>query len=439
MIGENSTEFVNLLLDIWNSGNCAVLIDWRIPFESAIRIMKEANVTLCYFEEKNNTTEYCDGIEFISFKRTSNYAETLPFEIYCKYRTNYSLNEAVIIYSSGTTGKSKGIILSHYAINTNSESIIDYMNLKSDECICIVKSLSHSSTLVGELLVALKTKTKLVITPTVIIPRVVFEIIRKQNVTILCLNPTLLALYTDEIKKYDDTLETLETIYVSGSILNDKTYENAHKYFKNISIYNVYGLSEAGPRVTAQRAGCCLSNSVGKPIKNIQVAIIDNCGNKVVNGISGIVHVKTPSLLSGYVSGELKESKYNSWLNTGDVGYFDTNGELHIVSRIDDVINFESHKIYPNEIENYILKSDKIKECIVINVYYNSTNFLVALCVGQNFTEHYLRNYLKKEFPHYEIPRRFLKCSSLPKNINGKILKDAAHDIVLDILERESK
>ena len=63
LIGENSTEFVNLLLDIWNSGNCAVLIDWRIPFESAIRIMKEANVTLCYFEENNNTTEYCDGIK----------------------------------------------------------------------------------------------------------------------------------------------------------------------------------------------------------------------------------------------------------------------------------------------------------------------------------------------------------------------------------------
>ena len=84
---------------------------------------------------------------------------------------------------------------------------------------------------------------------------------------------------TEEQSKKKYALNTLHTIYVSGSILNDYIGNFADKVFENINIYNVYGLSEAGPRVTAQRKDCNRSNSVGKPILNVEIAIIDDFGN----------------------------------------------------------------------------------------------------------------------------------------------------------------
>lgn len=154
LIGENSVEYVNSLIDIWNNGDCAVLLDWRIPFQTAVEMMREADVSKCYIEEgllEKSNIQLPDCIEFIEFKKRIT-TTMLPQEVYDKYRNNYKTNEAVVIYSSGTTGKSKGIILSHYAINTNADAIIDYMQPNDNDCIYIAKTLSHSSTLFHKLL-----------------------------------------------------------------------------------------------------------------------------------------------------------------------------------------------------------------------------------------------------------------------------------------------
>ena len=324
LIGENSAEYIETLLDIWNNGDCAVLLDWRIPYQTIIEMMKEARVGKCYIEKQQLDKGFdtlSEEIMFIPFEKNNNYAKYLPNEIYRKFNSNYSSDEAIILYSSGTTGKSKGIILSHYAINTNADAIIDYMKPSADDCIYIAKTLSHSSTLTGELLVALKTHAKLVVAPTIVPPRYILNKINELRVSIICLNPTLLSMFADEYQRSNHKISSLRTIYVSGSILNDKIYAKAQKVFPNITIYNVYGLTEAGPRVTAQRVDCCASNSVGKPIKGVAIAIVDEHGSPVVKGKHGIIHVNTQSQLSGYVSGENKQpSLFKSWLNTGDYG-----------------------------------------------------------------------------------------------------------------------
>ena len=378
LIGENSVEYIDTLLGIWNNGDCAVLLDWRIPFQTAVQLMQEADVQKCYIEKKQLHMESFllpKDIEFITFEKKSNSAEYLPEEIYKKYKPNYSRDEAVVIYSSGTTGKSKGIILSYYAINTNAEAIIDYMNLIPDDCIYIAKTLSHSSTLTGELLVALKTHTRIIVAPTIVPPRYILANIKKYSVSIICLNPTLLLMLVEELHRGNYSISELRTLYVSGSILNDKLYNKSHETLKDIAIYNVYGLSEAGPRVTAQTADCCKSNSVGKPIKGIDVAVVDEQGNPIKETERGIIHVNTPSRFEGYISGaEKHRSLYKGWLNTGDIGCLNEYGELHIVDRVDDVIFIDSHKIYPSEIERQIIKSTVINECAVLSFKSNGEN-----------------------------------------------------------------
>lgn len=424
LIGENSVEYVSTLIDIWNCGNCAVLIDWRIPFTTAIEMMREANVEQCSIEKRLIEKEDISGIkdiEFVIYERGSNSAQYLSNETYNKFQENYSQNEAVVIYSSGTTGKSKGIILSHFAINTNADAIIDYMQPNADDRIYMVRPLSHSSAITGELLVALKTHTPLLISTIAVHPRIILRNIISFNVTICCLNPTLLALATDEIEKTHYQLSSLRTIYVSGSVLNDNTYIRSHKAFSSIPIYNVYGLSEAAPRVTAQRAECCNSNSVGKPLRNVEVAVLYENGDDVPQGEYGTVCVKTPSIFSGYISGDKRASLRPGWLNTGDIGYWDENGELHIVGRADDMLIIDTHKIYPTEIEEKILQCDDVKECVVTSVKYNKIDLLACLYTGTQGAEKNIREYLTGKLPIYEIPRRYIYCRSIPRNNNGKI------------------
>lgn len=425
LIGENSIGYVNALVNIWNNGDCAVLLDWRIPFSVATEMMIEADVHTCFIEKElfsKLENEILNSINFVTYEKQNNSATLLPNYIYENFQNNYSPNEAVVIYSSGTTGKSKGIILSHFAINTNADAIIDYMKPTENDCIYIAKTLSHSSTLTGELLVALKRNIKLVITPTIVPPRHILNNISKFNVTIICLNPTLLSMLADEYKRNQYDIFSLKAIYVSGSILSDTLHKKAHTCFPNIFIYNVYGLSETGPRLTAQRATCSKTNSVGKPIKDIEIAIITDYGTVAPQGEYGIIHAQTPSLFKSYIIGEEKhKSLYNGWLNTGDVGYIDSEGELHVVGRVDDVIIIDSHKIYPNDIQNRISEIIDVIECSVAKIEFNGTETIGCIYVSKKDLNHTIRKTLKASLMQREIPKIFLRCATIPKTRTGKI------------------
>ena len=433
LIGDNSIEYIEKLLQIWEDDDCAVLIDWRIPFERMVEMMREAEVKYCYIDREclnGKNAEDVTDIEFKAYESSGREPRLLPDAVRNCFKANYSRSEAVVIYSSGTTGKAKGVILSHYAINTNADAIIRYMNPSAGDCICIAKTLSHSSTLTGELLAALKSGMGIVVSPVIVPPRCIFNNIMKFSVTILCVNPTLLRLISIEHmkKRYDDL--TLKKIYVSGSVLDDQTYELAHEAFDKIPIYNVYGLSELAPRVTAQTESCCKSNSVGKPIHGVEIAIVNENGETVSVGIRGIIHVNSPSVFDGYVSGDLKyKSLYRGWLNTGDTGYIDEHGELHVCARIDDVMIINSHKIYPIDVENAICTVAGVSECAVSKIVYRGMETIGCLYTGEASIKDITAN-IKSRLASYEIPKRFIRVDSLPKSANGKLLRNEVRKIL---------
>ena len=439
LIGENSIEYVNALIDIWNDGDCAVLLDWRIPVKTLYSMMLEANVKVCYIEksllDKINPVDY-PLISFVVYDNTTKEASLLPNDVYVKYKENYSKDEAVVIYSSGTTGRSKGIILSHYAITVNADAIVDYMQPQENDCIYTVRPLSHSSTLTGELLVALRSKCRLLLAPTIVPPRCIFKNIQKHKVTELCVNPTLLSMLCDEKARDCIDISSLKKIYCSGSILDDGIFYKAKSMFGGLEIYNVYGLSEAGPRVSAQRHGLCRNNSVGKAINGVEIAIVDEKGNELLHNERGIIHVNTLSRFSGYVSGVTKHSSlYKNWLNTGDVGYFDNYGELHIVSRVDDVILLGAHKIYPSDVVTQIQKMSDVEECVVVKIHLNSDDLVCCLYSAPVTIRSDIKNVLGKVLLKHEIPKVFIRTESVPKTLNGKINIQLAIDIIINRLK----
>lgn len=429
LVGDNSVEYIRILINIWNEGNSAVIIDWRIPLPSIIAMLKEASVQKCYID--NHLFKQCEivesGIEFIANGKSENTVELLPADIYINFDKNYSGDEALVLYSSGTTGKSKGISLSHYAINTNADLVQDYMQLTANDSMYIIKTLSHSSTVVCELLVALKTNTKLLISPTIISPRFILENIQKYKITIICVNPSLLYLLTC-IPNAEKYFIDLQIVYTSGAILTLKALKNALRAFPNVKILNVYGLTEAGPRVSAQRKNDINNGivSVGKVINNVQVKVISENGDEAITKEIGIVHVKTPCQYSKYITGEKSKSPlYENWLNTGDLGYFDEHGSLYIVGRHDNMIIIGAHNVYPEDIEKKLLETEKLENCIIVSEENQVYGFrMICFYVSQYDIEKELFNYCTEYLAAYERPYRFIKIDALPTTKNGKVKRN---------------
>jgi AMP-dependent synthetase/ligase len=226
-------------------------------------------------------------------------------------------------------------------------------------------------------------------------------------------------------------VSSLRRIYVSGAILNDKVYKNAQSILRGISVFNVYGLSEAAPRVTAQTFECCKSNSVGKPIDGVEIIIVNEIGTPAPDGTRGIIHVKTPCLFSGYVTGNEKHlSVYRGWLNTGDIGFKDKFGELHVVGRIDDVIICDAHKVYPSDVEKIIMEDQSILDCAVSSCIVNDSEVIGCLYVSGKDCSMDIVHRLRNTLMQYEIPKKYLRVETIPHNSRGKVNRKEVADIL---------
>lgn len=425
VIGDNSIEMIEKVIDIWNCGECVILIDWRIPYKTIVEMLEEVNAEKCYIDEKylKGTNQKIGNKKFevITYLSSDNRIKKMPKELYDKFKGNYSKTEALILFSSGTTGKAKGIILSHYAINKNADEVFGYMRLDSSDSIYIQKTLCHSSTFVCELLVALKHKIKLFISSTVITPNIILKNIMSNKITVTCLNPTILRLLTIAAEKGQYVFDTLKVIYCSGAVLDINIYERAKKVFKNVSIFNVYGLTEAGPRVAAQIPNCYDSQgSVGKVLNCVTIKIVDNQGREKGVNEQGIINIKTDCAFIGYANCVDKRLA-DEWINTKDIGYLNDNNELYVLGRSDNMINIDSHNIFAEEVEQRILDLKNVENCLVYGEK-NEKSCYLLYCdyVGKIEDEKEIITFLKNYLPLYEIPKKYRRVDSIAYTLNGK-------------------
>ena len=442
IIGDNSIEYLQIINDIWSSQKSVVLIDWRMPFDKINDNLTAANVKECYVDFKIyseiDINKYNENMKINCINKIyKKEAREVPKEIYDKFCENYSDDEAIVFFSSGTTGKSKGIILSHKAINLNADAVIKYLKVTNKDVIYIAKTLAHSSTMVCELLVGLKLKARLIIAPTVVTTRFTFNNIENYHATLIAVNPTLLVLYLDSLKEFERAraFESIRVISCSGAILSEQTYLKAIQTFKNSKILNVYGLSEAGPRVAAQRL-CDNSKpgSVGKPINGVSVLIVDREGKILKEGEKGMVHVHTPCEFQSYINGYRKKSYYRDWLNTNDIGYL-KDDNLYITGRADDMIVNGSHNVFPDDIEKVIMSFHDMKECLVFGIddHLFGEKIICYLVLSKIIDDNItymkeLRKHCLKELIEYEVPKEFYIVKSLPFTNNGKVSRKIAKE-----------
>lgn len=418
LIGENSEEYIKQLLLIWRNENSAVLIDWRMPISTISVLLKKYNVNKCIIDKKlegNGMEKICASVEY--FETLDEKINLVKEETKKMYVPNFSKKEALLLFSSGTTGIEKGILLSFYAINLNAQMILKQMKPVRSDCIYISKILAHSSTLIGELLVGLMSEMKIVVSSVNLSIRSMIDNIQKHKVTMLCTNPTLLRIITDYIKVNDVIIKDLHKVYCSGAVLNPALQNEFENLVPQCKTYNMYGLTEAGPRVSMQNEEHKTKGSVGVCLDGIEIKIVDeNFGEKKIGEV-GKIMVHTPCQC-------LNLATLTGWLDTKDIGYVNENRELFVLGRGDEVINKGSYNIIPSGVQDIIIENTDVDDCYVFGI----TDHLYGekiCCIyeGKLVNEEYkktIREKCRLLLLPYEVPDVFV-YGKVFRNRNGKV------------------
>ena len=316
---------------------------------------------------------------------------------------------AAILFTSGTTGEPKGVKLSHRGIIENLKGIDGYFQVREGQKILIGRPLVHVAVFTGELLFALYKGLEIDFYEEAFQPARLAKYIDGNEVQVFGCTPTLLY----HLSRYLQG-ESLDSIVISGERLTEGVANIVKEKFPDKKFYNVYGLTENSPRVSALCPGEFFDKigSVGKPIAHTKVKLED-----------GEILVKSRSLMQGYFGEreKTKEKLKKGWLHTGDMARIDEQGYLYILGRKDDMLIRSGMNIYPAEIESVAQKIDGVKNCIVYgeeDIHYGQKICMKAVAdieVGA------LRKELIARLPAYLIPDKILIVESLEMTPSGKV------------------
>lgn len=346
-----------------------------------------------------------------------------------KYKTP-DKKPAFIMFTSGTTGSPKGIMLSEKNIAENVKNISSYFKLSNEDKILIARPLFHCAVFSGEFLVSLIKGLDIYFYSGNLNPKACTDIIENKNITVFCGTPTVLCLTGKLITRKKKV--SLKKISVSGEYMNRETALFIKNAFSDAEIYSAYGLTEAGPRVSCLLPRDLESHpdSAGKPIKNVSVKILDKNGRKAKKNTDGEISVKSGGVMLGYFNDPEKtaETLKKGRLMTGDAGYFDKNGFLYIKGRKDGMINRAGMNVYPREIEDAIKSDPRVREVIAYGIKTAGEERIALKISGDFSSAKEVKKLCAEKLPSFEIPSVITLTDEIEKNGFGKIVRGSNHD-----------
>ena len=319
---------------------------------------------------------------------------------------------AFIMFTSGTTGYPKGVMLTEQNIISNLEWINEYFNTSECKSICIGRPLAHIAVLTGELLYALCHGLTIYFYEESFMPNRLISFLDKYHIDIFCGTPTLFYAMA-KLKKHNDL--GLKIGVISGEVLSARVSKAISESFNKTEFYNVYGLTEHSPRVAALLP-CDFNrklNSVGKPIGDVMVKIINN-----------ELLVKSTSVMKGYFK-DLKGTKeriIDGWLYTGDSASMDDDGYIYIHGRKDNMIIKSGLNIYPEEIELVVKECTEVEECVVFGKQTEISSIICLKYVG-TIEPNDLRSLLNQKLNPIIVPTRIQKVDTIAKTASGKKIR----------------
>ena len=347
---------------------------------------------------------------------------------------------AVLQYTGGTTGVSKGAELRHRNLTANVRQLVSWFSpTERVESFLAALPLFHVFGMTVTQNICLAVGGCMVLVPD---PRnipVLLSLLRKKRPTVITLVPALVQKLLEECEA--DDLKEAKFVICGGAALSFDLLKRFKEKTGHLIIEG-YGLSEASPVTHCNIArGLSVKRSIGLPVANTEVQIVDEEGREVPMGDTGELWVRGPQVMDGYWNNAVETAKVlkpGGWLATGDIARVDQDGFFYIVDRKKNMIlSTSGFNVYPSEIEHVLTLHPQVSDAAVIGVPHEDGSesikaFVVASAESVSTDD--LHAHCRRYLASYKVPRKFEFRSELPRSVLGKTLhrvlraEDAAQD-----------
>ncbi len=348
-----------------------------------------------------------------------------------------------ILYTSGTTGKPKGVMLNHYQILKNSYDTGEILQTTPDDKLIIPVPFSHcfgnvlSITLIvnfGGTMIPMEEFS----------PRKALQLVERERATMLHGVPTMFIRELELLKKINFDTSTLRTGIMAGSTCPVETMQSViNDMGCNVSI--VYGLTEASPSVTMTRFDDSVADrveTVGRVLPDQEIKIVNDEGDEVPTGEAGELLVKGYNVMEGYYKRPeaTEETIEDGWLHTGDLAEVDDRRYVKIVGRKKDMVIVGGFNVYPREIEEYLIEHPSIREVAVVGVPDKDLGEVVAAAVilfdDAEMTSQDVVDFLYGKVASAKVPRYVEIRDELPHSGRGKVQKFKLRDALVQKVKK---
>lgn len=426
---ENSLEYVSLLLGVWAAGAVAAPLNPDTTEEAASKTLAHARPRLV--AARGRTVESLGlrrtGMRILEIEpRFSLFRERLEPVTPAAAAAVEENEPAMLMYTSGTTGVPKGVVLSHANLLANTRSIVEYLRLKGSDSIVNVLPFFHSF---GNsvLLTHLAAGARVVIENRFAFPAKVVETMQLERPTGFAGVPATYYILLHRSHFADHNWEFMRYICQAGGGMRVETIERLRKIMPATEIVIMYGQTEASarlsylpPEMLERKLG-----SIGIGIPGVELKVAGEDGRELPVGETGELLARGPNVMLGYADDPeaTKETIVDGWLRTGDMAWRDEDGYFYIASRKSDFIKSASYRVSPAEIEEVIAGWGGIEDAAVIGVEDQLLGEAICACVvcpAERFDAEAIRRHCQERLPSYKVPRWVVLETEIPRTASGK-------------------
>ena len=443
LLTHNCVEFIAIVFGCAKLGAIPVKLNWRLAPEE-LSYLIDFNDCKVMFYRYNNVKWHSQLHElladkdmlFIGLDRTER--STLCYEDFIatgssEYEITFTDENAPLmhLHTSGSSGKPKTVVYSHRAFLNQLENCIDGLGFYEDMVFLSMSQMFHSACVGLYACIAIGARS---VVFSRFDPQQYLKAINDEHITRVSAIPTVLQGLLNQPNLDEFNFSSVHTIGYSAAPMSPALIDKAISYF-HCGFMQSYGMTEMASIVTILQPEDHIRDnykhlySVGKPIKDVELKIIDQDGNELSAGKVGRIAIKGAGMMLGYYRQPEKTAQVikNGWYISDDLGYLDEEGFLTLSGRVSDLIITGGENVFAQEIENLLMRQEDVEECTVFGTPDEYWGEKVTACVvpkdGVSLSAELIAQYCREHIAGFKVPKKIILADRLPRNTVGKIDK----------------